>query len=91
MAIKPPPVGAVLEATHAAPEAPVEAVIGMVTFAAFANVTGLPAISLPVHWAADGMPVGVQIVGGPWDEATLLRLAGALEQALPWRDRAAPT
>jgi amidase len=90
MAIKPPPVGAVLQATHAAPEAPVEAVIGMVTFAAFANVTGLPAISLPVHWAADGLPVGVQIVGGPWAEATILRLAGAVEQALPWQDREVP-
>jgi amidase len=59
----------------------------MVAFAAFANVVGLPAISLPVHWTADDVPVGAQLVGGPWDEATILRLAGALEQALPWADR----
>lgn len=79
-----------LEASHTAPEAPAEAVIEMVAFAAFAKVTGLPAISLPVHWAADGLPVGVQIIGGPWDEATILRLAGTIEAALPWSERAPP-
>jgi amidase len=88
MAITPPTAGDVLEATHANPEAPAEAVIGMVAFTAFANVTGQPAISLPVHWTDDGVPVGAQLVGGPWDEATILRLAGAVEQALPWADRA---
>jgi amidase len=87
MAITPPPVGAILEASHANPEAPVPEVIAMVGFAAFANITGLPAISLPVHWTDDGVPVGAQLVGGPWQEATILRLAGALEEALPWADR----
>jgi amidase len=88
MAITPPTAGSVLETTHANPEAPAEAVIGMVAFCAFANVTGQPAISLPVHSTEDGIPVGAQLVGGPWDEATILRLAGAVEQALPWADRA---
>ena len=50
-------------------------------------MTGLPGISLPVHWTDAGVPVGAQIVGGPWQEATLLRLGGAVEQALPWADR----
>jgi amidase len=89
MAIQPPPAGAILEASHAAPDAPNEAVIGMVTFCAFGNITGLPAITLPVHQADDGVPIGAQIVGSPWDEATLLRLAGAVEQATPWADRKA--
>ena len=88
MAITPPPVGAILEASHANPDAPPEAVIGTVAFTAFANVTGQPGISLPVHWTDDGVPVGAQLVGGPWEEATILRLAGALEQALPWAERA---
>jgi amidase len=88
MAITPPAAGAVLEATHANPDAPAEAVIAMVAFTAFANITGQPAISLPVHWTDDGIPVGAQLVGRPWDEATILRLAGAVEQALPWADRA---
>jgi amidase len=78
----------VLDVTHANPEAPAEAVIAMVAFTAFANVTGQPAISLPVHWTDDGVPVGAQLVGRPWDEATILQLAGAVEQALPWADRA---
>jgi amidase len=88
MAIKPPAVGAVLEASHADPDAPAEAVIATVAFTAFANITGQPAISLPVHWTDDGIPVGAHLVGRPWDEATLLRLAGAVEQALPWANRA---
>jgi amidase len=87
MAITPAPVGTVLAASHATPNAPAEAVIAMVAFTAFANATGQPAISLPVHWTDDGVPVGAQLVGGPWAEATILRLAGAVEQALPWADR----
>jgi amidase len=87
MAITPPPAGAVLEASHAAPEAPAEAVIGMVAFCAFGNIVGLPGISLPVNATDSGVPVGAQIVGGPWQEALLLRVAGAVEQALPWADR----
>ena len=88
MAITPPVAGTVLEATHASPDAPADAVIGMVAFTAFANITGQPAVSLPVHWTDDGLPVGAQLVGAPWDEATVLRLAGAVEQALPWANRA---
>jgi amidase len=87
MAITPPLAGTVMEASHAKPEEPAEAVIGMVAYTAFGNATGLPAISLPVHWTADGVPVGAQLTGGPFQEALLLNLAGALEAALPWVDR----
>lgn len=87
MGIAPPPAGAIMEVTHTTPDAPSELVVGTVAFTAFANVTGQPAISLPVHQTDDGVPVGAQLVGRPFDEATLLRLAGALEQALPWADR----
>ena len=51
------------------------------------NITSLPAISLPLHWSADGLPMGVQAVGRYGDEATLLALATVLEQAMPWRER----
>jgi amidase len=87
LSIEPPPVGAVLEAVHAAGEEPAIPVIQMVAFTALANITGLPAVSLPLHVAESGLPVGAQLVAGPWDEATLIRLASALERAQPWGDR----
>jgi amidase len=54
------------------------------------NLSGLPAMSMPLHWSADGLPMGVQAVGRFGDEATLLALASVLEQEMPWRDRVPP-
>jgi amidase len=56
-------------------------------FTAVANVTGQPAVSLPLVWRDDGLPIGMQLMGRYADEATLLRLAGQLEQARPWAAR----
>jgi amidase len=86
-AILPPVAGATMEAQHATPDAPVGDVVASVSFTAFGNVTGLPAVSLPLHWTDADIPVGVQLTGGPWDEATLIGLSAQLEQALPWAER----
>lgn len=51
------------------------------------NVTGQPAVSLPLHWSRDGLPMGVQFVGAPFREDVLIRLASQLEQAMPWAHR----
>ena len=51
------------------------------------NVAGAPAISLPLSWSDDGLPIGVQFAARLGDEATLLRLAAQLEAAQPWSSR----
>jgi amidase len=59
-------------------------------YTALFNVTGQPAISLPVHHGEDGLPVGVMIAGRPAGEGPLLSLAAQLEAASPWADRRPP-
>ena len=54
------------------------------------NLTGQPAMSVPLHWSADGLPIGVQFAARRDDEATLFALAGQLERAQPWRERRSP-
>lgn len=51
------------------------------------NQTGAPAVSVPLHWSAAGLPIGVQLGGRMGDEATLIRLSAQLEQARPWAGR----
>src|SRR5688572_9690329 len=56
-------------------------------FTQLANLTGTPAMSVPLHWAADGLPLGVQFIGPFGSEAMLLQLAGHLERVEPWMQR----
>ena len=56
----------------------------LIPFTPLFNMTGQPAISLPLGQSSEGLPIGVQLVARYGDEATLLRLAAQLEQALPW-------
>jgi amidase len=52
------------------------------------NVTGQPAMSVPLHWNDEGLPIGMHFIGKWGDEATLFRLAGQLEKEKPWFDKA---
>ncbi len=90
VAIEPPLAGEVLAQAHADPSTPPLAAFVMVAFTALYNITGQPAVSLPLAQAPSGLPVGVQFVGGPWGEAALVRLAAQLEAAAPWADRTPP-
>lgn len=54
------------------------------------NVTGMPAVSLPLHWTDGGLPVGVMLAGRPAQEHVLLSLAAQVEAAAPWADRHPP-
>ena len=64
-----------------------EPIIDYVPFTAIENATGQPAISLPLHWTEDGLPVGIMFAGRFGDEAGLIRLAAQLEEARPWKDK----
>ena len=86
MAIEPPPVGRLAE-VHAQPDFPPLEIIAMAAFTALFNITGQPAVSLPLHVAPSGLPVGVQVVAGPWQDALLIRVASQLEAAAPWAGR----
>lgn len=61
-----------------------------IPFTAVFNATGQPAMSMPLHWNADGLPIGVQFAAAFGGEATLFQLAGQLERAQPWAHRRPP-
>ncbi|MEU2791731.1 amidase [Streptomyces sp. NPDC007100] len=88
MACLPPPIGFWRTDSGDDPLTPLRKSYPLAVFTSLFNVTGQPAVSLPVHHdAATGLPVGVQLVAGPWREDLLLQVSRTLEHELPWIDR----
>ena len=85
----PYPLG-VLDASAPDEGAFLDALLSSIGFTSLFNAAGNPAISLPLHWSAAGLPIGVQLAGRFGDEATLFRLSAQLEQAAPWSHRRPP-
>lgn len=85
----PPPLGSF----DSPPENPLHGILfaaSVIPFVVPFNISGQPAISLPLHWTEDGLPVGVQIVAAQGREDLLVRVASQLEETLPWADKRAP-
>jgi amidase len=76
--------------TAAGPEHEGGRVARFIPYTAQFNMTGQPAISLPLHWTPGGLPVGVQLVAAYGREDLLVRVASQIEQAAPWADRHPP-
>lgn len=72
------------------PQEGLQRVTALLQYTAQFNVTGQPAISLPLWWSEEGLPVGIQFVAASGREDLLVRLAAELEVALPWSDRTPP-
>jgi amidase len=84
----PPPVLGWFTAAGPAEEGP--RIASFIPYTAQFNLTGQPAISLPLHWTPGGLPVGVQLTAAYGREDILVRIASQLEQAAPWADRHPP-
>lgn len=86
MAIEPLKVGAIWNGADDDPGAPILNATPMAAFTAMFNVSGQPAISLPLHTSDSGLPIGVQFVAAPWREDLLIRLASQIEAAQPFAE-----
>ncbi len=89
MAVPPVPLG-VLSLSNPNPAQSIGTLFQTVGFTQLINATGNPAMSVPLYWDADGLPIGSHFIGRMNDEATLLRLAAQLEAARPWFERRPP-
>jgi amidase len=87
MACTPPPAGRLLDEANGDPDGLRVTETQMISFTAVCNLAGLPAVSVPASHSEVGLPIGSQLIGAPWDEAVLIRLASALEGLDDWTRR----
>jgi amidase len=87
---EPPPRLGSFRAPQGNPFFPGQRAVAFCSFTMPFNFTGQPAISLPLHWSGEGLPIGVQLVAAYAREDLLLRVSSELEEARPWRDRRPP-
>ena len=88
LAVPPLPVGALRDDDD--PAADFEAQKAFTPWTSAWNVTGMPAVSLPLHWTAGGLPVGVMLAARPAEEELLLAVSARIEEAVPWAHRRPP-
>jgi amidase len=90
LALQPVPVGWTWQGADGDPYRAFASQTLFTPFTPLVNVTGQPAMSVPLHWSDNGLPVGTQFIGREFGETTLIRLAAQLEQARPWAHRRPP-
>ena len=89
IATPPPPLGA-LTPIRENPNGHIDRLMATIQFTPQFNATGQPAISLPLYWNEQGLPIGIQLVAPFGREDLLLQIAARVEEARPWSDRRPP-
>lgn len=89
MAEPPPPLGS-FDSSPKNPFQPLIRASNFIPFTSICNITGQPAMSVPLYWSSEGLPIGSHFIANYGNEAILLRLAAQLEEARPWIDKRPP-